>query len=249
MTARDSSSSIAAMQIADWKEAAAYRRLMAGDGAAWAWEFLRRNPQYQAEWQAFMDVWNELEARYGSPPNRDFCAWKNDPRAWVPADECDGDCRVDHDKVLIECAMGARWGFHKFPPDPRDDSAVPEHRIGWRERPDDPLSVDFDRPLPCQTDTQALLCFDLDLPLKPQFERAKRELQMLQRQRVRQGMPMRSVRRMATEWVEQVRVLDALLAGVPSAELQNAFTDETVKAALAMRDGGYLDLPSLPVGQ
>lgn len=246
MTARDSSSSIVTMQIADWTNDAVYQRLAESDGPAWAWEFLRRNPQYQAEWRAFMEVWNALEAQYGSPPNRDFCAWKNDPRAWVPADQCDGDCRVDHDKVLIECALGARWGFHKFPPDPRDDAAVAEHRISWREQPDRQLSIEPDQAAACRTDKQALLCFDLDLPLRPQFELAKRELQMMQRRRVRQGMPMRSVRGMAAQLVEQLKVLDALSAGIEPCELRRLFSEATQAAALAMRDGGYLSLPRLP---
>jgi len=57
-----------------------------------------------------------LLREYGRAPNRDFRQWRNDPRARAPASEC--DCRIERDKVLIECALGARWGFHKFPPDP-----------------------------------------------------------------------------------------------------------------------------------
>ena len=45
-------------------------------------EFLRRNPDLPGGWSVFDAVWRELEAEYGAPPNRDFCAWKLDSRAW-----------------------------------------------------------------------------------------------------------------------------------------------------------------------
>lgn len=83
-----------------------------------------------------MVMWTQLEAAYGRPPDRDFCAWKADHRTWVHAADCpEGDCRVDQDKVLIECALGARWGLHKFLPDPRDHDPVGQDRLTWREQP------------------------------------------------------------------------------------------------------------------
>ena len=107
----------------NWKNPQDYLYTATLNKEQWAWEFLRRNPDYQAEWAAFHRTWTALEADYGRPGNRDFCAWKEDPRAWVAAAECEeSDCRVDQDKVLIECALGARWGFHKFPPDPAVDT-------------------------------------------------------------------------------------------------------------------------------
>jgi len=230
------------MLICDWQDEAAYTRLRELDGAAWAWEFLRRNPDYQREWLAFHQTWQALEAAYGRPPDRDFCAWQKDPRAWVAADECNGDCRIDSDKVLIECAFGARWGFHKFPPDPRDDGAVSKGHLSWRERESHSLLLEEGvRPDPL---TQAALLFDLDMPLKQQLERARRELVVLQRYRQRQqGMAMRSVGLLADGWIEQLRALDAEAAGVdPLAH----FAGELIAQAHAMRERGYLDLPAIP---
>ena len=34
----------------------------------WAWEFLRRNPDYQRDYRAFIAIWRALEADYGAPP-------------------------------------------------------------------------------------------------------------------------------------------------------------------------------------
>src|SRR3569833_2215037 len=50
----------------------------------WAWEFLRRNPDYRADYRRFITLWHALEADYGAPPNRDFSRWKQDPRAYGP---------------------------------------------------------------------------------------------------------------------------------------------------------------------
>jgi hypothetical protein len=235
------------MLIEDWRHEPGYASLSDADGSAWAWAFLRRSPRYQAAWADFAQTWQALEAAYGSPPNRDFCAWKDDPRAWIRVDEAHaGDCRVDHDKVLIECAFGARFGFYKFPPDPSDGAAAREQRIAWRELPPvervlEPGSVLSDRP------EQAALAFDLDLPLKPQLEQAKRELAILQRRRQReQGLQLRSISNLAPRLLQELRMLDAQAAGDLDEALPLLGGESTLADALARRDGGYLELPWLP---
>jgi len=211
----------------NWRDPEAYAFCDALTSAQWAWEFLRRNPEYQRQWQEFWHTWQALEDAYGRPPDRDFCAWKNDPRAWVPASECEGsDCRIDQDKVLIECALGARWGFHKFPPDPRDDDPVGEGRLSWRDRGERPLPViDAESTVPEGRPETMALAFDLSLPLKPQLEQARRQLQM----------------------EAGLRLLDAETAG----ELQEMA--ENVKGsrilwdeAQGMMEGGYLELLRIP---
>ena len=230
----------------DWKDPLAYAFCERLTSAQWAWEFLRRNPGYQREWQAFWNTWQVLEAAYGKPPNRDFCAWKNDPRAWVPASECaDGECRIDQDKVLIECALGARWGFHKFPPDPRDDDPVGEGRLTWRPRAETPLLVlpdDGLEPGPAHMG----LVFDLSLPLKPQLEQARHQLQLeAVRRRREQGLQPRRVRTLREHWVQLLRVLDAESEG-ELAQAREMFGEAALTEAMELRDGGYLDLLRVP---
>jgi hypothetical protein len=88
------------MVFHDWRRPLAYVSTEGLDAAHWAWEFLRRNPRYQADWQILDAVWQALEARYGRPPDRDFCARRLDPCAWVRAADClEGTCRVDGDRV------------------------------------------------------------------------------------------------------------------------------------------------------
>lgn len=50
----------------------------------WAWEFLRRKPDYRSDYRRFITLWHALEADYGAPPHCDFSKWKRDPRAYGP---------------------------------------------------------------------------------------------------------------------------------------------------------------------
>lgn len=239
------------MVFRDWANPQDYVFARELNAAQWAWEFLRRNHDYQVEWQVFGGVWQALEADYGRPPDRDFGAWRLDSRAWVNVADCpEGECRVDQDKVLIECALGARWGFYKFPPDPADDDPVGQGRLAWRE-------VEQHAELLGAQDTAWLggdparvaIGFDLTLPLRAQMERAKRLLQVMQRQRVRSGeVQPRSIETLAESLTLMLRLLDAESAGDgEQAYLQiDAHWPAWLDEAHAVRDGGYRRLLSIP---
>lgn len=144
----------------------------------WAWQFLRRNPDYQHDYAWFIETWQALEADYGRAPERDFAHWKLDPRAYAPAgmtrDLCEDDkscASPDGDQVLIECAMGARWGFYKFPNSPEVEfPAVPE-KLLWRE-PHIDLIEPAGEPAPHEFDIR----LDARLPVKQQMELVKNRL-------------------------------------------------------------------------
>jgi len=233
----------------NWRKPEEYDFCDALTREQWAWEFLRRNPEYQRQWRAFHETWQALEAAYGRPPNRDFCAWKNDPRAWVPASECEGgDCRIDGDKVLIECALGARWGFHKFPPDPEDDDPVGEGRLSWRPLDEEPLpEVEGEwQPGP----ERMALVFDLSLPLKPQLEQARKQLQMEMGVRRRRGelVPQR-VSRWGEHWKRLLRCIDADVEGSAKEflELESPVSGNSLyREAHEMMKKGYLKILRMP---
>ena len=229
----------------DWQEPAHYAALQSADARQWAWEFLRRNPAYRRDWEAFIARWRALEADYGAPPQRDFLRWKADPRAWVRAAEAEGgECRVDEDKVLIECALGAKYGFYKFPPDPVEDR--PD--IEWRPLPETPPFEDC-----AEVEAAMPLCFDLALPLRPQLEAAGRRLAARQARLRREGMRMKRLRVWRDEWLRWLRLLDAEAAGAGEEAIarvlfggdRQALADAR-RAAHALRDGGYREIAFYP---
>lgn len=179
------------------------------DIGQWAWEFLRRNPEYQADYREFISLWHALEADYGSPPNRDFQRWKNDPRAsrpaWDPSHMTGAACATDDDdKQLIECWMGAKWGFYQFPQGPSLPAWELESPINWRPAP----GFRFDRPAESAGDIQ--LTFDLALPLPAQLEAAKQTLVSRQAALRRQNLPApRNLDNQRAYWANLVTTLDS----------------------------------------
>jgi hypothetical protein len=247
----------------DWRDPNAYRFADTLSPAQWAWEFLRRNPDYRREWLRFWATWQALEAEYGCPPHRDFTRWQQDPRAYVLAGESDpaDSCRVAPDKVLIECWMGARWGFYKFPLDPATDAPVIGQQLVWRPLDSEVLQVDEnDADYLGGQDGKLALGFDLRLPLREQIESAKRFLLAEQRRlRHEQDLQPRSVANLSKRWIHYLRALDGEAAGAGTEELAEVlFADVSdprrrleaagtcLTEAHALRDGGYRRIAFLP---
>lgn len=179
------------------------------DIGQWAWEFLRRNPEYRRDYQEFISIWNALEAEYGTPPNRDFQRWQHDPRATRPAFDPEqltgAACTTDNgDGQLIECWMGAKWGFYQFPQNPDVTACELQAPINWRPAP----GFRFDRAGMGETDTQ--LTFDLAQPLPAQLESAKLLLISKQAALRRQGVAVpHTAANQAMHWTSLLVALDA----------------------------------------
>ena len=236
----------------DWRQDADYGFCEHLDLAGWAWQFLRREPAYRADYTEFIHVWRQLEAAYGRPPQRDFFKWKQDPRAWRPESEiaaCGTEiCPGENDLVLIECWMGAKWGFRKFPIDPAVD--FPEELV-WREFPIDVEVIASGLHHPRKPEMLAL-DFDLSLPLPAQLDAAKRQLISARQIKLQTGeLPPRNAREGMPVWRRWLRLLDALEAGESLRAIgpELAFDDpeRAAAAAIAMRGGGYRRL--LMLGQ
>ncbi|MBT9567344.1 MAG: hypothetical protein IV085_03510 [Thiobacillus sp.] len=202
----------------------------------WAWEFLRRNPDYQADYHEFMTIWRALEADYGAPPNRDFARWKQDPRAYGPLTSEAGLaapgselCSVDDDRVFIECWMGAKWGFYKFPLDPGRIAPGPDE-LSWRPPPQPDAAIEA----PYRVD----IAFDLSLPLPQQLEAAKFRLVSRAAALRRQGdAAPKTVANQRARWTTMLRLLDS-----------GADDEGSMDAARALVAGGYREIPLLVDG-
>ena len=177
----------------------------------WAWEFMRRNPAYRADYQQFITIWHALEADYGAPPHRDFQRWKLDPRAYGPlpgAGESDLSntasdlCVGEDERVMLECWMGAKWGFHKFPLDPDHVHPPTPDELSWRALPAQAAN-DIDEIY------QLDIAFDLSLPLPPQLDAARFRLASKVAALRRAGHPApRTVTSQREHWTQLLQVLD-----------------------------------------
>ena len=210
----------------------------------WAWEFLRRNPDYQSDYMHFIAIWQALATDYGAPPHRDFARWKHDPRAYGPLNDSTFDalntatgdlCIGENDRVLIECWMGAKWGFHKFPLDPACPTPPSPAELSWRPPP---------TPEPRLTDEAYRLDipFDLSLPLPPQLEAAKFRLvsRATELRRAGKFAPL-SVANQCARWIQMLRLLDAKAAGGSGKENEAGLLRE----AQAMVHCGYRNIVRL----
>lgn len=200
----------------------------------WAWEFLRRNSDYHSDYRRFITLWHALEADYGAPPNRNFSKWKRDPRAYGPLpgdverDAPGGElCMGEDDRVLLECWMGAKWGFHKFPLDPARIAPAPDE-LSWRPPPQPDASIDA----PYRLD----LAFDLSLPLPQQLEAAKFRLVSRAAELRHQGLAApKTVANQRTRWTQMLCLLDG--AATPAAN-----NTELLDEAQALVAGGYREI-------
>lgn len=203
----------------DWRDPAAYTFEPPLGREEWAWQFLRRNPDYQADHAWFIATWRALEADYGAPPNRDYFSWKQDPRAWRAEAELAGCgaevCPGENDQVLIECWMGAKWGLRKFPPDPAWDRPMIEEQLAWREVPVSVPVLDGGlEPWLQQNPARIALGFDLSAPLAEQLEQARMTLLAERRARQRAGrLGDRRLAQAAVTWTLWLRLLDGVAAG------------------------------------
>ena len=206
----------------------------------WAWEFLRRNPAYRRDYAAFIAIWRALEADYGAPPHRDFSKWKLDPRAYGPLP---GDaelaaptgelCVVEDERVLLECWMGAKWGFYKFPLDPERVAPGPDE-LSWRPPPQSDGAVEA----PYRVD----LAFDLSLPLPPQLEAAKFRLVSRTAELRRQGHAApKNVANQRARWIAMLQLLDG-------DDVPDTNSTELLNEARALVAGGYREILRLADG-
>ena len=151
--------------------------------------------------------------------------------------------------MLIECALGAEWGFYKFPPDPADDDPVGGGRLVWREVTWETGLLEPGQVCPVSAQTAAV-AFDLGLPLAPQLAQAKRLLQIEQRRRIeRELIAAPRIEAHAQRLCRLLRLLDAAEAGADAGSMALAMDSdpagseaalvELLEQACSLRDGGY----------
>jgi len=204
----------------------------------WAWEFLRRNPEYQRDWMLFQQRWQALEQDYGKAPQRDFSRWKKDPRAVVSESDakliCSDDlgisCASEDNKILIECWMGAKWGFYKFPLNPNYINPQIPRELLWRER-DITVKILNNNANPLDANDHAehfsTLQFDLRFSLKEQLDSARIQLAKTRRKAYQAGKIKLRLKDNITYWTYLLRYADARQSDVSAHDAENFLQTET----------------------
>ena len=206
--------------------------------AQWAWEFLRRNPDYQKDYQWFITQWHALEKDYGQSPDMDYQAWKQDPRSYKIIDinsEQDGNCAVSDDKLLIECWMGYKWGFFQFPQSPGLQATELPNGTNWRlldsnyymankNVPDNPYKNN-------RSDLMLSVDFDLTKPLKEQLEQVKQKAIIAQRRLRKKGrLQLFTIEGKKALWMSCLRLLDAQSQQISEInQVSAAFNSDDIK--------------------
>ena len=205
----------------------------------WAWEFLRRNPEYQQKYKQFIHRWHTLESVYGKDPDRDLQGWQKDLRSL--ANEWDSEMTlleehpdVDRDNsyqepIQIEAWMSLKWGFKCFPLDPETHSLEVLKDIEWHEQVIDLDDIRFDAE---STDPIAQVNFDLRYSLQDQLDAAHKDLINLTSQLKRLGKVKLVAADHYHDWLEQLKILD-------DTNLFEQSSEEQQLAALEMCKTGY----------
>ena len=248
-----------------WKDPKNYAARLSPQG--WAWEFLRRNDDYRADWQrwsSFTKKWGSDEEAYNRCPFSE--GWECDPPAkkGETYDEYAGRVSGGRAEMFpLAYAIRMRWGLLFDPVDPDRVADVstkfilqtPTERIrvwgGWNfDRVDQPLSP-----------TEMAMIVDLAWPLAPHMALLERHVRETKRWRISEGKlktrseaPRYSPAHLRT----YLRILDARSAGAKPSDIiktlyPKEFNDDRAyggrktftnaeKTAKKLRDRDYREL-------
>lgn len=217
----------------------------------WAWEFLRRNPRYHEDWHHYVETCASV---YGFSPDEanegvnflllTTAQWDSDPRleVFVPAKDANESeeawrqrngqdaCRISLDRWL-----GNKWGltsivdpstdpgYVHFAPQPRFEYKVTKNgtRQDWGCHGMQAPPVDH---LACA----ATVLFDLSIPIDPQIEYVRKELEFIRERLRRRGEleDVKSIRLRADKYRTYLRILDAYNSGIEEREIGETLMPE-----------------------
>ena len=172
----------------NWRNADDYAFTEGLERAGWAWEFLRRNPEYKSEFKALQDGRSEIR--------------KATPHLRKGADVVE----YGPDVISAEEALGMKWGMERAI-DPTGDQlpsffSIYPKDLDWAEAQGFFAADEDDGPV-VATPPFVILAFDLSGDIEAQVERAHRIL-------ISRAEPQQlSKRRIRSEWTNYLRLLDA----------------------------------------
>jgi hypothetical protein len=230
--------------IANWRDANAYPKWGKSSLTRFAWEFLRRNPEYQKDWADYLNICRGILPHYDPriPLNQedyDKLEYHANHLNFDPprlAEESKSEWRVRVKKgrtTLLPVWYARKWGIKHSIYDPyypyeedlppvffenaHTSSFITQHWPGFSEADDNGILK-----------PTLAMAFGLSLPIDAQIEAARRALLARQRSLINKGVitsfPDKVPRK---EWIIYLRLLDAEAAGVKPKEMASClYPDE-----------------------
>lgn len=188
--------------LRDWRKPADYRFPHGFPAHRWAWEFLRRNPDYREEWNAVLSRFRSKSGEF------------HEPQDWIE--------RLRRGEYLVQTA----GMLTDNPEDPAFSLPVKEaHKWGLQELvnplTDDPGELGFfgygilrvmkeGASLKSRGPAYPIVVFDLHHPLKPQLQAIAPRLEHVQKSL---GIKPKQAKLHRNLWPHYLRLLDADLDG------------------------------------
>ena len=226
----------------DWKNGKSYEFGNDFPPSGWAWEFLRRNKDYQNDWRDLKIKLGSLAEKY---PNLQAKEWE--------------EVFNNHSLFSALTISAAKWGLARFanPDDPYHPVTVEWLQAGGRILCPGRESSVWGDPY------YEVVAFDLSAPLAEQLKMAETHLERVKEKRIdeRQIEVMPPVRAQPERWPGYLRALDAEASGVATPEIASVLLphiknvspdysgNQSIRNWLGsgkrLRDFGYANLPTI----
>ncbi len=231
----------------NWESAEDYAFTAALDKHGWAWEFLRRNSQYQQHYVEVPKLQKKYEkSRKASPlPKNSYILGSNlhiyDEEVFDPPRKGDEPVRSWMGRVISERGYPRRyspvkwytkkWGILQLVDPSCDLASKVEFLVGagkprlfelW-ESLSDYLMVQDSGDATVISPEQGVVVFDLTRPIPPQIEVITDELKERQKKVKAATLITRKSRILKRKWCRYLRLLDGKAAGVSHATLADVF--------------------------
>ena len=218
------------MSKPDWKCAADYAYTKLLDPFGWAWEFLRRNPEYRSDFEALRC--GELDEWVYDPPKE---AFETDEQWFSRCGIKDG---TNPQKFSPEQNLARKWGLWHRIYDPAktadelksigtpvlfDVDVNPEFIVQWDHLNDIPVIEEPGGVTIVRRD-RLLVVFDVTGPITPQLAKVKKKFSQARKSLSPNVTKIGAAGKpKVTAFLQGIRALDALMEGASNHEIGKEF--------------------------
>lgn len=215
----------------DWKNVDDYSFMANLDGHGWAWEFLRRNQQYEKDYATYTKQMNEEIEKYGPYPSRIFLNKIPSEHLYYFSPPKIENESVNswfqgnlHNKQVPRFFRPDQWCAYKWKirsalPDPHDYKSCPKFYV-----PEKAEQIHFDNVDKFFTDEfpkedKLLIAFDLTERLDPQLKYVSDLFTHFQQPFMKNGLVKNLPKPHVKKWPNYLRAWDAKQCGFTYSEI------------------------------